>query len=192
MNTCKKIEPLIEALGSSNEPSTDVAEQNPAEVVGSQHAEDLRSILRLCGPAFLARFVLHQASVCRQSEHDLATSLQRYRESLSVRDSKELESFGLGDIWSGLLWWKNDSSWIGQAGVLTRDDVQQRVIETLDGYLAQLANGASNEEIAHSVSEDTGASPLALRVMRELSCDHAAPGFQAVVSFIVCELGVTR
>jgi hypothetical protein len=155
----------------------------------------IRSLLRLCGPALLARYVLHQARICHQSVDDLARSLQRYRDALQASPSGEVAWFGIGDLWSGLLWWRDEATWVGRTGVLTRDDVQELVLDTLNEYVRRLEEGASHDQIANSISGECGAPAEALRLMSELTADGGtgefrAPGFRALVSYVVCELGL--
>lgn len=152
----------------------------------SSTTEAISEAIAFCGPALVAKYVCHQAKVCHQAEYDLTESLRGYCEALESGNVNDSGSFSAGDLWSGLLWWRDEASWVGRVGVLSRGEVVQLAIRSLRGYLKLLEDGLSHQEIAQSVSEDCGAPPLALRLVRELVCDGEAPGFRAVVSHAVC------
>lgn len=174
MNICKKLEQV---------------EVNSApESVGSATREEIAEAISFCGPALVAKYVCHQAKVCHQAERDITDSLRSYCNTLESGNINDSGNFSAGDLWSGLLWWRDEASWVGRAGVLSREKVVQLAIGSLRGYLDLLEEGLSQEQIAQSISEKRGAPPLALRLIRELVCDGEAPGFRAVVSHAVCRL----
>ena len=172
MNICEKLE---QVEGNSEQGSA-----------GSATREAIAEAISFCGPALVAKYVCHQSTVCHQAESDLAQSLRGYCNELVSGKADDSGCFSTGDLWSGLLWWRDELSWVGKVGVFSREQVVQIAIGALRGYLDMLEAGLSHEEIIQSVSEARGAPPLALRLIRELVCDDEAPGFRAVVSYAVC------
>lgn len=189
MNTCKEIEPAESEYDAQSEANITQLGASIALTKSEQRTTNLVGAITLCGPAFLAKYVLHQSRVCFQSTRDLVNSLRRYRDELEANPRGESSAFSVGDLWSGLLWWKDEASWVGKAGVLSREEVTNLVRDTLTTYLAMIDRGLSNDEIACSVSELSGSPELALRLMRGVTCDNSSPNFRAVISYAVCEMG---
>jgi len=139
-------------------------------------------------PAFIAKYVTHQAQVCQQQESEIVTGLRRYIEVLETPDGKGADTLSVGDLWSGLLWWRDERSWIGRVGFFTRTQITGLAAGGLRGYLSMLDAGMSDVEISASVTNGENAPELAKRLLAELTCDSSAPGLRAIVSHAVCRL----
>ena len=111
-------------------------------------SKELASAITAIGPTLLTRYVCHQARVCNQTETDLNHSLEIYLKSLL--DSSETESdnsFSVGDLWSGLIWWRDEASWVGRVGVFSLSDVKLMAQEILKSYLLNVERGINQKEL---------------------------------------------
>lgn len=173
MNTCKKI--------SENEYPTTT---KPTIVT-------VEDAIAMVAPAFVARYVAHQARVCQQAESDIDNSLRIYLNQLESSSNGSSDGLTVGDLWSGLLWWRDEASWVGKTGVFSLAEVKQLAAFALRAYLSMRDSGSNIDEISKLISNDTQLPPLAKRLVEGLQCDGAAPGFRAIVSYAVCQLGAT-
>jgi hypothetical protein len=169
MNTCEKI------------PTTDDPNGRESALT------EIKDAVAFIAPALLARFVTDQARVCHQEEGYLLDSLRRYLGDLTSTESSD--ALTVGDVWSGLLWWRDEASWIGRTGVLSLAEVRAMAINALQRYIAMRDEGKSNDEIASLTFSRRPIPRLAMKLASELTTNGGAPGFRAIVSYAVCNLG---
>jgi hypothetical protein len=146
----------------------------------------LTESILLCGPVVLARYVLEQARVCCQSESDLVASLRRYRDDLQASGHRETSAFSVGDLWTGLLWWRDEISWVGRAGVFSRSEIIEIAVGVLTKYLAMLDRGMQSKEIASELPKMDTASNRAHELLKEINANGGTPNFRALVWCAVC------
>jgi hypothetical protein len=173
MNTCRKISEN-ENL-SANEPTTIT----------------VKDVIAMVAPAFVARYVTHQARVCQQAESEIDNSLRIYLNQLESSAAGSSDGLTVGDLWSGLLWWRDEASWVGKTGVFSLVEVTQLAASALRAYLSMRDSGRNSDEISQLISNDTQLPHLARKLVDGLQCDGAAPGFRSIVSYAVCQLGAT-
>ncbi|MFN4894450.1 MAG: hypothetical protein ACK5GN_10040 [Pseudomonadota bacterium] len=170
MNTCKKIHSASVEL--SEEVNGDHNGANPAQI---------KAAITFVTPAFIAKYITHQATVCLQKEADLVAGFRRYVGELENSNIASTD-LTIGDLWSGLIWWRNESSWVGVPGVISFSEVRDLAITSIKAYLALSDAGTSNKDISELVYTSKYAPPLAHRIAQKLQCDGGAPGFRAIVS----------
>ena len=176
MNSC-------DSVNTSSESSkiTAVTVQTPTAKVSRRDEKptpkELYTAVRAIGPTLLKRYVAHQAVVCKQAEADLNRSLRSYLFSLTGEQVGETQSFSVGDLWSGLIWWRDEASWVGVVGVFSLGDVKALAIEILSEYLSSETAGTNHVELHSSLKYG-----LAERLFSAVTSDHSAPGLRAVVA----------
>lgn len=165
--------------------NTELKRDTRALVVRPIEASDaavnnLRDSIIEIGPALLTRYVEHQADVCQQSKDELNRSLKIYLTALETDQTEQADAFNVGDLWSGLIWWKDEASWVGKTGILSLSAVTEIAIKILKDYLAGTATGGG------SCPKD--ASAMAINLFGELTKNGAAPGLRTIISHAVSEL----
>lgn len=171
MSTCKNL--------------TDAEQLSPREPTTAS----IREAIAVVAPSFVARYVAHQARICQQAESEIDNSLRCYLSSLTSSSAGSSDGLTVGDLWSGLLWWRDEASWVGKTGIFAFAEVRQLAVNALQEYLSMRDSGKSNDEISQLTSRSTKLPPLARMLADGITCDGAAPGFRAVVSYAVCQLG---
>jgi hypothetical protein len=138
---------------------------------------EIAAAITAIGPTLLKRYISHQARVCCQTEADLNRSLELYLKGLDSSQTEHESSFGVGDLWSGLIWWRDEASWIGRVGVFSLSDVKLMAQEIIKSYLLNLQRGINQETLPDSMS-----SSLNLQLFSVLIADNEAPGLRAILS----------
>jgi hypothetical protein len=167
--------------------NTELKRDTRALVVRLSEASDaavnsLRDSIIEIGPALLTRYVEHQADVCQQSKDYLNRSLKIYLAALETGQTEQPDAFNIGDLWSGLIWWKDEASWVGKTGIFSLSAVTEIAIRVLKDYLAGTATGDA------SCPKD--ASVIAIDLFNELTKNGAAPGLRAIISYAAKDLGL--
>jgi hypothetical protein len=148
----------------------------------TQHNESLRpkeltAAITAIGPTLLKRYISHQAGVCNQTETDLNRSLELYLISLDSPQTEQESSFSVGDLWSGLIWWRDEASWVGRVGVFSLSDVKLMAQEIIKSYLLNVKQGNNQEGLPDSLAKS-----LSGRLFLELTADNEAPGLRTIIS----------
>jgi len=139
--------------------------------------KELAAAITAIGPTLLKRYISHQARVCNQTEADLNRSLELYLKGLDSPLTEQESSFSVGDLWSGLIWWRDEASWVGRVGVFSLSDVKLMAREILESYLINVKRGINQETLPDSLARGLNA-----QLFSELTADNEAPGLRAILS----------
>jgi len=148
-----------------------------AQHTGSLSPKELAAVITAIGPTLLKRYISHQTRVCNQAETDLNRSLELFLISLDSPQTEQESSFGVGDLWSGLIWWRDEASWVGRVGVFSLSDVKLMAQEIIKSYLLNVKQGNNQERLPDSLAKS-----LSGRLFLELTADNEAPGLRTIIS----------
>lgn len=171
-------------MDSCKTPDSKIHLDETPEVSGSV---DISSAILSVTPVCLAKYILHQMYVCRQNEVVLVESFRRYFTQLQLGSTTSSQTLTAGDIWSGLLWWRDEQSWVGTSGILSYAEVCRLAELGLQEYFSMYDSGMSQDEIVCS-SLKKHTTRLSQKLSERIISNPGAPGFRALITYAVSEL----